>query len=243
VVVGGTDIAQAAVAAPFVSSFLGEIRIPAAGETFEADSLRGWARAMQKIAKLAIALEQALPPSGGKVWKEPVVAAANSDIPLSGASPLVIDGVTLNDGDRVLLFGQSDQTQNGIYVVSDDGSGYLLERAEDFNASTPLYEINGTVVVVLRGDTYADKAFILATDDPDIDSTPLVFVNLGAVSTIPITIPSGTVEFFDPGQGEYKQLRWVYDDGSGEQTYAVELAPPDPPLDAPLYTISFDNGW
>jgi regulator of protease activity HflC (stomatin/prohibitin superfamily) len=36
---------------------------------------------------------------------------------------LVIDGVTVAVNDRVLIYLQADQTQNGIYVVTNVGSG------------------------------------------------------------------------------------------------------------------------
>ena len=47
---------------------------------------------------------------------------------------LVIDGVTVAVDDRVLVYEQTDQTQNGIYVVTAVGSGatnWVLTRASD----------------------------------------------------------------------------------------------------------------
>ena len=51
---------------------------------------------------------------------------------------LVIDGITLNTSDRVLVYEQTDQTQNGIYVVTDTGSvstNWVLTRSSDANTS------------------------------------------------------------------------------------------------------------
>ena len=51
---------------------------------------------------------------------------------------LVIDGITLNTSDRVLVYEQTDQTQNGIYVVTDTGSvstNWVLTRSSDTNTS------------------------------------------------------------------------------------------------------------
>jgi len=51
---------------------------------------------------------------------------------------LVIDGVTLNTSDRVLVYEQTAQTQNGVYVVTDTGSGstnWVLTRSSDANTS------------------------------------------------------------------------------------------------------------
>jgi hypothetical protein len=47
---------------------------------------------------------------------------------------LVIDGITMVVNDRVLIYEQTNQTQNGVYVVTDIGSGatnWILTRAAD----------------------------------------------------------------------------------------------------------------
>lgn len=59
---------------------------------------------------------------------------------------LSIDGVNATTNDRVLIKNQADATQNGIYIVSDQGSAsavYILTRAIDFDG----FEDN-----VVRGD-------------------------------------------------------------------------------------------
>jgi hypothetical protein len=78
---------------------------------------------------------------------------------------LVLDGVTLATSDRVLIYLQTDQTQNGIYVVTSIGSGstnWVLTRADDadtyiINDANGLSE-GSTVFVqqgtVAAGDTY-----------------------------------------------------------------------------------------
>jgi hypothetical protein len=78
---------------------------------------------------------------------------------------LVLDGVTLSVNDRVLIYLQTNQTQNGIYVVTNVGSGstnWVLTRASDadtyiINSANGLSE-GSTVFVqqgtVAAGDTY-----------------------------------------------------------------------------------------
>jgi hypothetical protein len=78
---------------------------------------------------------------------------------------LVLDGVTLSVNDRVLIYLQTNQTQNGIYVVTNVGSGstnWVLTRASDadtyiINSAAGLSE-GSTVFVqqgtVAAGDTY-----------------------------------------------------------------------------------------
>jgi len=72
---------------------------------------------------------------------------------------LVIDGVTVSVADRVLVYQQTTQTQNGIYVVSDVGSGstnWILTRSSDadtyvINSAAGLSE--GSTVFVQQGAT------------------------------------------------------------------------------------------
>ena len=92
---------------------------------------------------------------------------------------LVIDGVTLALGDRILLAGQTDQTQNGIYVVTTLGetttTAAVLTRAEDFNSSAEI--INGLIVPVLEGDVNADTRWRLTVGSIPyiLDTSNLIF--------------------------------------------------------------------
>jgi hypothetical protein len=74
---------------------------------------------------------------------------------------LVLDGVTVSVADRVLVYEQTNQTQNGIYVVSNVGSGstnWVLTRATDadtfvLTSAEGLGE--GSTVFVQQGTTGA----------------------------------------------------------------------------------------
>jgi hypothetical protein len=78
---------------------------------------------------------------------------------------LVIDGVTVSVADRVLVYEQTNQTQNGIYVVSDVGSGatnWVLTRSSDadtyvINSANGLSE--GSTVFVQQGTTGAGETY------------------------------------------------------------------------------------
>jgi len=82
---------------------------------------------------------------------------------------LVIDGVTVNVADRVLIYQQTTQTQNGIYVVTSVGSGstnWVLTRSSDANT----YVINsanglseGSTVFVQEGATGAGETYTCNT--------------------------------------------------------------------------------
>jgi len=82
---------------------------------------------------------------------------------------LAIDGVTLSVNDRVLVYQQTTQTQNGIYVVTNVGSGstnWILTRSSDANT----YVINsanglseGSTVFVQQGATGAGETYTCNT--------------------------------------------------------------------------------
>lgn len=82
---------------------------------------------------------------------------------------LVIDGVTVSVNDRVLVYQQTTQTQNGIYVVTDTGSGstnWVLTRSSDadtyvINSANGLSE--GSTVFVQEGSTGAGESYTCNT--------------------------------------------------------------------------------
>ncbi len=82
---------------------------------------------------------------------------------------LVIDGITMVVSDRVLIYEQTTQTQNGIYVVTDIGSGstnWVLTRASDadtyvINSANGLSE--GSTVFVQQGATGAGETYTCNT--------------------------------------------------------------------------------
>lgn len=82
---------------------------------------------------------------------------------------LVIDGVTVSAADRVLVYQQTNQTQNGIYVVTDVGSGatnWILTRSSDadtyvINSAAGLSE--GSTVFVQEGATGAGETYTCNT--------------------------------------------------------------------------------
>lgn len=98
---------------------------------------------------------------------------------LSQTTPAVItiDGVELAEGDRVLLAGQTDATQNGIYVVSTAGSdstAAVLTRADDFNDTAKI--VLNVMIPVQRGMQNADTTWMLTNDAAvTLDTTPLTF--------------------------------------------------------------------
>ena len=83
----------------------------------------------------------------------------------SNNNPVTIDGYRVAEKDRILLVGQSDYTQNGIFYVKQVGDGTvptMLSRPADATDGTLT---GGTFVFVERGTSYADTGWVCTTDD------------------------------------------------------------------------------
>lgn len=82
---------------------------------------------------------------------------------------LVVDGVTLNVNDRVLVYEQTDQTENGVYVVTDVGSGstnWVLTRSDDtdtYGFDSPNALSEGSTFFVQQGTTGAGETYTCNT--------------------------------------------------------------------------------
>jgi hypothetical protein len=90
---------------------------------------------------------------------------------LAGANgALSLDGVTIAQGDRVLIKNQTTATQNGIYVATDEGAvnrPAVLTRAEDANTSVELAA--GSFTFIVDGTTQGGIAYVQVADAPILD--------------------------------------------------------------------------
>ena len=89
-----------------------------------------------------------------------------------------IDGVTLADGDRVLVKNQTDASENGIYIA-----GSSPVRSADANASVDV--TSGMFCFVEEGTVNGDNGFVLTTNDPiTLDTTDLTFTQFNGAGQI-----------------------------------------------------------
>ena len=96
----------------------------------------------------------------------PVYCASSTPITLSGTQ--VIDGITPPVGSRVLVYGQSNAAENGIYIVVPGTWG----RATDYNSIDNITP--GSTVNVINGNRDAGAVMQLTnTSIEAIDVTPL----------------------------------------------------------------------
>lgn len=85
------------------------------------------------------------------------------------------DGVTVVEGDRILIKDQTTQADNGIYVVGAVvATVFTATRATDFDNDSEV--VASTLVAVEEGTLYANKIFMLITNNPiTVGVTALVF--------------------------------------------------------------------
>jgi hypothetical protein len=116
---------------------------------------------------------------------------------------LVIDGVTLSVSDRVLVYTQTNATQNGVYVVTSVGSvstNWVLTRSSDTNTygiAGPTTLSEGSTFFVQQGTTGAGETYTCNTQGVIVfGTTNITFVQVSAsqiyTGTSPINV-SGTV--------------------------------------------------
>lgn len=95
-------------------------------------------------------------------------------------APLILDGVNLAAGDRVLIKNQSSTFQNGIYVVTTVGTlstNWVLTRATDYNQPGEIIYLG--VVAITQGASQAGLVFQESSQGPFVIGTsPITFQQL-----------------------------------------------------------------
>lgn len=134
--------------------------------------------------------------------KEAVRAATTAAITIATDLNVgdVIDGVTLANGDRVLVKNQAAAEENGIYIA-----GASPARATDFDSLTPIDEINGAYVAVQEGTANQGKLFVQFGTVATLDTDPINFTFFNSVSGLiggdGITVSGSTISVDHDGEG------------------------------------------
>lgn len=123
-----------------------------------------------------------------------VRAATTANITISNPGTDTFDGVTLSNGDRLLVRAQSSQAENGIYVFN--GSGSALTRATDADAWG---EFPGSLVSVNEGTLYGDARFFCPVNDGGtLGTTAITYTQdtstgLTEANFVDKEVPSGSI--------------------------------------------------
>jgi len=104
-------------------------------------------------------------------WKESARVASTGPLTVASA-PAAIDGVTLVNGDRVLLKDQASLPENGIYIFN--GSGSALTRSLDADEDS---EVSAMMTVgIEEGTANADRVYTVTSNDPlTVGTSDIVF--------------------------------------------------------------------
>lgn len=120
----------------------------------------------------AINLGQAKALLYGVLYTRFARAATTGNINLSNPGTAVFDGVTLSNGDKLLVWQQTTASQNGLYTFN--GAGSALTRVVDVDSSAEMQP--GLKVFISEGTLYGDKESQLTTNGPiTLDTTSLTF--------------------------------------------------------------------
>jgi hypothetical protein len=123
--------------------------------------------------------------------------ASTTNVTVSNPGTAVFDGVTLANGERVLLKDQTTQAQNGVYVFN--GSGSALTRAPEADSWN---EFPGQVVTVSEGaqaSANGTAEFRCTADDGGtLGTTAIVYVantsnGLTSANFVDKEVPSGSI--------------------------------------------------
>ena len=114
--------------------------------------------------------------------------ASTANVNLSNALEAgdTIDGVTLVEGDRVLIKNNTDATENGLYLAVANGAGAASRDPEH----DTIAELSGGMIVVNQGSTNNDKIFLCTTDNSgSVGSTNITYTvitpnNNGTVTSV-----------------------------------------------------------
>jgi hypothetical protein len=106
--------------------------------------------------------------------------ATTGDVNLSNALEAgdTVDGVTLAEGDRVLVKSQATSSQNGIYVVQATGAAV---RAADFN--TPTEIVPGDFTFVSSGTLYDNTGWVQVATVTTVGTDPIIFEQFSGAGT------------------------------------------------------------
>lgn len=130
--------------------------------------------------------------------KAAVRAGTLADITLSGEQ--TIDTVVLVSGDRILVKNQTDETENGIYVVAAGA----WSRSTDFDSLSPIDEINGAYTFIQEG-SQAGQGWVQTGAVATIGSDDIIFVHFNSIAGLVggdgIDITGSTISVDHDGEG------------------------------------------
>jgi len=114
-----------------------------------------------------------------------------------------LDGISISQGDRVLVKDQTSSLEDGVYELTEAGDGsttpWVLTRVTDADESG---ELDSAAVLVQQGTTHADQQYVQTADAPTVGTTSLTWTRFGGLAQV--TAGAGltkTADTIDVGAG------------------------------------------
>jgi hypothetical protein len=169
--------------------------------------------------------------SPAATYNQPGGAGVGVNATLTGSTnvPLVVDGVTVATGKRILVKNQGSAFQNGIYTVTRQGDNatvpYILTRATDYDTSgSGINEVQAGDFVLVLNSTLANTAWVQQTPAPiNFGVTAINFTQFAA-ATASVTTFSADDTGFTPSTATNGTVTLggtlnVTHGGTGQTTY------------------------
>ena len=121
-------------------------------------------------------------------------AGVGATLTASTNGRLVVDGTNATTGDRILVKDQGSGIENGIYVVTNQGSvstTWLLTRSIDFDGYIDEV-VRGDALYVANGSTNVSQGFVVTTNGSglnghhDLGTDPIYFSQFTGTSAITV---------------------------------------------------------
>jgi hypothetical protein len=141
--------------------------------------------------------------SPAATYNQPGGAGVGVNATLTGSTnvPLVVDGVTVATGKRILVKNQGSAFQNGIYTVTQQGDNatvpYILTRATDYDTSgSGINEVQAGDFVLVLNSTLANTAWVQQTPAPiNFGVTAINFTQFAAAAASVTTFSADDTGF------------------------------------------------
>lgn len=123
-----------------------------------------------------------------------VRVASTANVTISNPGTAVFDGVTLANGETILLRAQTAPAENGLYTFNGSASAMTRTATADAWAEFP-----GSLVSVNEGTAYADSRwFCPANDGGTLGSTAITYTQdtstgLNSTNFVDKEVPSGSI--------------------------------------------------
>ena len=141
--------------------------------------------------------------SPAATYNQPGGAGVGVNATLTGSTnvPLVVDGVTVATGKRILVKNQGSAFQNGVYTVTQQGDNatvpYILTRATDYDTSgSGINEVQAGDFVLVLSSTLANTAWVQQTPAPiNFGVTAINFTQFAAAAASVTTFSADATGF------------------------------------------------